>query len=194
MWRHFTLRISPPFLNRFTSCFHKNYNFEILTSTLKIGEGAPPPPWGGGLGPHLTQTRLGRGLSPYRVASWCIQPFGHNRNGPKIGEGAPPRFGQRALGLHLTQSRLGWRLRPCQVPASSIQPFGRDKHGPKVWGALRPPPLLGRGRGPHLTQSHLGHIPSDILIYAAIWPQQTTDDAIRWCFCQRTPTTVAARH
>ena len=31
-----------------------------------------PPPlffWGGELGPHLTQCRLGRGLPPYQVAS-----------------------------------------------------------------------------------------------------------------------------
>ena len=32
----------------------------------------------GELGPHLTQCRLGRGLPPYQVASWSIQPFGHN--------------------------------------------------------------------------------------------------------------------
>jgi len=30
------------------------------------------------LGPHLTQCRLGRGLPPYQVAPWSIQPFGHN--------------------------------------------------------------------------------------------------------------------
>jgi len=29
-------------------------------------------------GPHLTQCRLGRVLLPYQVASWSIQPFGHN--------------------------------------------------------------------------------------------------------------------
>ena len=33
---------------------------------------------GGELGPHLTQCGLGRGLPPYQVASWSIQPFGHN--------------------------------------------------------------------------------------------------------------------
>jgi len=26
----------------------------------------------------LTQCRLWRGLSPYQVASWFIEPFGHN--------------------------------------------------------------------------------------------------------------------
>jgi len=34
-------------------------------------------PWGG-LGPQLTQCRLGRGLPPYQVASWYVQPFGHD--------------------------------------------------------------------------------------------------------------------
>ena len=49
---------------------------------------SPPPFWGGGLGLHLTQCPLGWGLHPYQVASWCIQPFGHNRNGPKkLGSG-----------------------------------------------------------------------------------------------------------
>jgi len=34
--------------------------------------------WGqGGLGFHLTQCRLGRGIPPYQVAYWSIQPFGH---------------------------------------------------------------------------------------------------------------------
>jgi len=36
-------------------------------------------PFGGGrLSPHLTQCGQGRGLPPYQVASWSIQPFGHN--------------------------------------------------------------------------------------------------------------------
>jgi len=39
----------------------------------------------GELGPHLTQCSLGRGLPLYQVASWSIQPFGHNRHGSKIG-------------------------------------------------------------------------------------------------------------
>jgi len=45
---------------------------------------------------RLTQCDLGRGLRPYQVASWSIQPFGHNRHhGPKIGWGLCP-FGGRA--------------------------------------------------------------------------------------------------
>jgi len=40
-----------------------------------------------GVGSPLTQCRLGRGLPQYQVASWSIQPFGHNRHWPKIGGG-----------------------------------------------------------------------------------------------------------
>ena len=39
-------------------------------------------PFGGELGLHLTQSRLGGGLPPYQVASYSIQPFGHNGHGP----------------------------------------------------------------------------------------------------------------
>ena len=44
-------------------------------------------------GPHLTQSRLGRGLPPYQVTSWSLQPFGRNRYGPKIGGLCPSRRG-----------------------------------------------------------------------------------------------------
>ena len=118
--------------------------------------GAPPRPLYGevGLGPHLRERPLRWGLPPYQVASWCIQPFVYNRNGPKIGkEGSSPFWGKE-LGPHLTQSRLGWCLPPCQVPSWSIRPFGHNKHGPKIW-KLRA--LFGeRERGPHLTQNRLG--------------------------------------
>jgi len=43
----------------------------------KLGA-AVPLSGGGGLGPHLTQSRLGRGLPLYQLASLSIQPFGHN--------------------------------------------------------------------------------------------------------------------
>jgi len=39
------------------------------------------------LGARLLQCGLGRGLLPHQVASSSIQPFGHNRHGPKIGWG-----------------------------------------------------------------------------------------------------------
>jgi len=47
----------------------------------------------GELGPHLTQCRLSWSLPAYKVASWSIQPFGHNRHGPKIGGCCAPFCG-----------------------------------------------------------------------------------------------------
>jgi len=47
----------------------------------------------GELCPHLKQCSIGRGLPPYQVASWSVQPFGHNRPGPKTGGSAPFRRG-----------------------------------------------------------------------------------------------------
>jgi len=38
---------------------------------------------------HLTQYGLGLGLPPYQVASWSIQPFGHNGHEPKIRGSVP---------------------------------------------------------------------------------------------------------
>ena len=60
-------------------------------ATIDISQkgGLMCPYWTGELGPHLTQCGLGWGLPPYQVASWSIQPFGHNRHGPKIGDCAP---------------------------------------------------------------------------------------------------------
>jgi len=40
-----------------------------------------------------------------------MQPFGHNRHGPKIGGGLRPLFGEGELGPHLTQ--CGQRRGPC---------------------------------------------------------------------------------
>jgi len=58
------------------------------------------------LGPHLVQCGLSRGLLPYQAASSYIQPFGHNRHGPKIWwEWVCPFFWGK-LGPHRTQCRL----------------------------------------------------------------------------------------
>jgi len=89
----------------------------------KLVRGAPPPFWGGGLGPHLTQSRLGRGLPPYQVASWSLQPFGRNGYGPKIRGCA--LLGEGELGPHLTNVARP-RLPACQVSSWSVQPFGHN--------------------------------------------------------------------
>jgi len=62
------------------------------------------------------------------VASWSMQPFGHNTHGPKI-RGCP--FG--ALGHYITQSGKGRRLPPYQVDSGIlIQPFGNSRQEPKI--------------------------------------------------------------
>ena len=90
----------------------------------KIFWGAPPPFWGGERGPHLTQSRQGRGLPPYQVASGSMQPFGRNGYGPKIGGLCP--FGGEELGTHVTQCGQGRGLPACQVSSSSVKPFGHN--------------------------------------------------------------------
>jgi len=65
---------------------------------------------------------LSRGLPPYQVAPWSIQPFGHDRYRPKIG--GLCSFGERELGPHLTQRGLSRGLPPYQAACWSIQPFG----------------------------------------------------------------------
>jgi len=60
----------------------------------------------------------------YQVASWSIQPFGHNRHGPKIG-GLYPFLGGSWV-PHLTQCGQGLRVPPCQVSSWSIQLFGHS--------------------------------------------------------------------
>jgi len=78
----------------------------------------------GELGSHLTQCRLGWGLPPCQVASWSIQPFGHNRYGQKMG--APPPFGRGGAG---SPSNIMWPgPRPTRMQSFilSIQPFGHS--------------------------------------------------------------------
>jgi len=59
-------------------------------ATIDMGQklGGCVPFGEGELGPHLAQCGLGRGLLPYQVACWSMQPFGHNSHGPKIGGSA----------------------------------------------------------------------------------------------------------
>jgi len=106
-------------------------------ATIDMGRklGVVPPFGRGELGPYLAQCGLGRGLPPYRVASWSMQPFGHSRLGPKMG--SVPFWGGE-LGLRLTQRCLGRGLPPYQVASWSIQPFWYNRYGPKIEGGLYP--------------------------------------------------------
>jgi len=106
-----------------------------------------------GLGPHLIQSRLGQGLPPYQVASWSMQPFGHNRHGPKI-EGLRPIFGEGAGSSCNTKSPGLWGLPPYQVTSWCIQPFGHNRNGPKIGERALPPPF-GMGAQCGLVQGPL---------------------------------------
>jgi len=104
----------------------------------------------GELGPHLTQHGLRRGLSPYQVASSSIQPFNHDRHGPKI-RGCTPFSG--GAGSPSTQCGPGPRL--TSVPSGIfIHPaVWPQQTWTENWGLC---PVGGRGLSPHLTQCRLG--------------------------------------
>ena len=135
-------------------------------------EGAAVPLSGGELDPHPTQCGLGRGLPPYQVASWYIQPFDHNRHG-----GCPPLGG---VGSPSNTLSSGPRSTSLPMPYGSIQAFGHNRHGPKIVGAAAE-------LSPHLTMwpgPRPNSVLSGILIHAAVWPQQTWAENGELCpFC-----------
>jgi len=73
------------------------------------------PLFGGAAGPLLTQCRLHRALLLYQVASWSIQPFGHNRHGPKIEGGCAP-----FRGIWVPSNTISSGPRPTTVPSSIL--------------------------------------------------------------------------
>jgi len=100
-----------PFVKRFTLCYRTVVClsvYPVCGHTIDMGRKL------GALGSHLTQSRLGRGLPPYQVASYSIQPFGYNGHGPKIGWSYSLLCGGE-LGPHLTQCGWGGGLPACQV-------------------------------------------------------------------------------
>jgi len=50
-------------------------------------------PFGRGAGSPSNTMSTGPGLPPHQVVSWSIQPFGHNRHGPKSGGCCAPFWG-----------------------------------------------------------------------------------------------------
>ena len=95
----------------------------------------------------------GWGLPPYEVSSWSIQPFGHNRHGPKIGAGLCTVF----LGRDgSTSNTILLGPRPTSVPSGILihptvclkQTWGEN------WGLCH---FFWGQLGPHLTQCHFGH-------------------------------------
>jgi len=105
----------------------------------------------------------GQGLPPHQVASWSIQPFGHNRHGPKIG----------ALWTQQTWAK-NWGLCPPFLmgggfPSNTMSPYKIPisiSSGILIHPAVRPQQTwaenwglcsLGEGgAGPHLTRCGRG--------------------------------------
>jgi len=98
------------------------------------------PFWGDGV-----RCGLGRGLPSHQLASWSIQPFGHNRHGPEIGGSAPFRRGRAgspsntmSLGPRPNSVRSGILIHlviwPQQIWAENwgLCPFGGGKLGPHL--------------------------------------------------------------
>ena len=78
---------------------------------------------------HLAQSGLGRGLPPNQMASSSIQPFGHNRYGPKIGGSAP--LGEGQLGPQCGQAEAyllaKFHLHPSNRLATMHQRYRQDR-------------------------------------------------------------------
>jgi len=70
---------------------------------------------------HMDGSRICQ-MAPCQVASWSIEPFGHNRYGPKIGA----NFGEGELGPHVTQCGQDRGIPACQVSSWFVQLFGHN--------------------------------------------------------------------
>ena len=122
-----------------------------------------PFSWGY-LGPHRTQCRVGRGLPPYQVVSSSMQPFGHNRHGPKTGEALPPfwrgRTGSPSNTMSLWSKPTSLPSGILMHPASWPQQIWAENWGPVPhWGRRAGSPSNTIWPGPRPTR-----MPSFILI------------------------------
>ena len=130
------------------------------------------------MGPHLTQSRLGRGLPPCQVPASSIQPLGRNKHGPKIGWpkiwGLCPPFGEWGAGSPSNTKSPG--PRPTSIPSDILihaaiwpQPMWAENGGLcpfRGGGAGSPRNTMWPGPRPTC-------MPSFILIRPTVWPQCT---------------------
>ena len=110
----------------------------VITIDMGRKKGGAVCPFRGELEPRLIQCGLGRGLLPYHVASSSIQPFGHNKHGPKTGWCCALCFWATAY------FDIKWHLGPS---SRLFMEMGRK---------LGLCPFRGAELGPHLTQCRLG--------------------------------------
>jgi len=136
----------------------------------KVGVTALPLSMRGQLDLHLTVwPGLGWGLPPYQVASWSVQPSGHNRHGWKIGGCA--LFG----GSWVPINSVAWAEAYLHTkwhldPSSRLATKDVDRRG----GAM--PHLGGRSWVPSNTMwpgPRPISVPSFILIHPTVCPQYT---------------------
>jgi len=97
---------------------------------------------GGELCPHVTQCGLGLGLLPYQVASWSIQPFGHNTWAKIGGAAAPFRGGGAGSPSNTVLPGLRYTSLPSDILIHSAVGATTDV-GRKLGTAV--PPFLERG-------------------------------------------------
>ena len=158
-----------------------------------------PPFWGQKLGPHLTESRLGRGLDPCQVASNPFSRLTTIDMGRKLGGGCAPFLGgpgspsnTKSPGLRPTSIPSGILIHPAVWPQRTwAENWGLSEAYRRIkwytnafrclatidmgrkWGAV---PLVGEGgaRSPSNTMSpgpRPTSLPSGILIHLPVWPQ-----------------------
>jgi len=124
----------------------------------------------GELGPHLTQCRLGRGLPLCQVASWSVQPFGHNTWAEKCGGCCAPILGRAGF----PSNTMSPKPRPTSIPSDIlIHPVVWSQQtwaNPLFfWGGVVGSPSNTLWPEPRPTS-----MPSFILINPTVWPQYTS--------------------
>jgi len=126
------------------------------------------------MGPRLVQCGLHRGLLLYQAASSSIQPFDHNRHGPKMGgSGCALVLGVAGS----TSNTMSRRPRPTSIPSSILMhpAVWPQEKWTENWRGGSAPFWERCARSPSNTKSsgpRPSSIPSDFLIHAAIWPQR----------------------
>jgi len=137
---------------------HNKWHLDASSSlaTIEMGwklEGLYPLFGEEELGPHLAQCVPDRGPPPCQVPSWSIQPFGHNRHGPKTGGSAP--FWGGGAGSPSNTISLG--PRPTSLPSGIlIHPAIWPK---QIWAEIGGLCPFEEGElGPHLIQCGQGGV------------------------------------
>ena len=82
--------------------------------------------------PHLTQYGMGRGLPPCQLASSSIQPFGHNRRGPKTGGCDPFRESWVPISHNVAWAEAYLHTNHHHHTTSVLRPFFQDHTGEPV--------------------------------------------------------------